>query len=195
MRTGVRRSAAVVLVGLLAAPLAGCASDPDPSPPAGVDELTIPTPAPDPDDFVDEVDNPWLALGAGESATLTGSMGEVALVVGPEPTTLDGVPVTSWTVGATSYLLAQDRDGNVWSLTEDGEAGLFMAATPRYGDGYGTAYDGDTATRVAEVSDLEDDTLEITTTDPAQPGSGEVATYEKGVGLVRLQLGFSAYER
>ena len=50
--------------------------------PSGVDGLTIPTPTPDPADFVDVVDNPWLPLvadsvwtyavvGAGPARTVT----------------------------------------------------------------------------------------------------------------------------
>ena len=39
------------------------------SPPTGVDELVIPTPSPDPADFVAVVDNPWLPLEPGRTWT------------------------------------------------------------------------------------------------------------------------------
>jgi hypothetical protein len=193
MGAGVRRAAVAVL---LAMSVTACAGEPEVSPSAGVDELTIPTPSPDPDDFVETVDNPWLSLGAGESVTLAGSAGDLVALVGDEPTTLQGVAVTTWTVGETAYLLAQDRAGNVWRFLEDGgEPGLFMAATPRYGDGYRTAYDEGTFEERATVTDLDDDLVEITTTDPARPGADTVATYEKGTGLVRFETGTGAYER
>lgn len=193
MGSRVRRVAATVT--LTAVALSGCAADPDPSPPAGVDELTIPTPSPDPDDFVDAVDNPWLALAAGESATLTGADGELVTGTGREPTVVDGVPVTTWTVGDASYLLAQDGDGNVWQLEEGEPAGLFLPETPRYGDGWGVTYVGDEATVVAEVTELEDDLLEITTTWRRDFRADQVATYEKGVGLVRLETAYGVFER
>ena len=47
----------VLLVALLAF---GCGTASEPSPPSGVDELTIPTPSVDPGDFVERIDNPWL---------------------------------------------------------------------------------------------------------------------------------------
>ncbi len=45
--------------------LTGCGSASVSSPPSGVDELVIPTPSPDPDDFVAAVDNPWFPLEPG----------------------------------------------------------------------------------------------------------------------------------
>ncbi|SDC10246.1 hypothetical protein [Nocardioides lianchengensis] len=192
MQRRVRRAAVTVAAAVL---LTGCASDPEASPPAGVDELTIPTPSPDPDDFVDRIDNPWLALGPGESTTLTGPTGDLVLAVGDETTTVGGVAVTTMTLGDTSYLLAQDDDGNVWRFLEEGEAGLFMAATPRYGDGYRTAYDEGVVEERAEVTELEGDTLEIATIDPARPGEHTVATYENGTGLVRIETGAGVFER
>lgn len=209
MHRGVRRAAAAVV---LTTGLGGCAYPGEPSPPAGVDELTIPTPSPDPDDFVAEVDNPWLALTPGRSLTLSGPTGSYTVRVGEETETVDGVTVTSVqpSSSTTSYdgdrevgvtglftplLLAQDADGNVWQFVEGAEPGLFMAATPRYGDGYRTAYEPDVIEERAEVTRLEGDTVEITTTDPARPGADTVATYEKGVGLVRLETGEGVFER
>ena len=45
--------------------VAGCGSAPQKSPPTGVDGLEIPTPSPDPDDFVQDIDNPYLPLRPG----------------------------------------------------------------------------------------------------------------------------------
>ena len=49
--------------------LSGCGAAGEANPekigPRGVDELVIPTPSPDPDDFVAEVDNPWFPLAPG----------------------------------------------------------------------------------------------------------------------------------
>lgn len=193
MGSRVRRVAATATLAALA--LSGCAADPDPSPPAGVDELTIPSPSPDPDDFVDDVDNPWLALGPGESLTLTGVTSDVVVTVGAEPTAVGGVPVTSLDVGDASYLLAQDGDGNVWQLEEGEPAGLFLPATPRYGDGWGVTYAGEEAVVVAEVTELEGDTLEVTTTSRDDARGDQVATYEKSVGLVRLETAYGVFER
>lgn len=195
MSSGVRRAALLALPLLVAGWLSGCAADPDPSPPTGVDELTIPSPSPDPNDFVDGVDDPWLALGPGETATLTGVTSDVAVTVDAESTTVGGVPVLPLAVGDASYLLAQDRDGNVWQIVDGEPAGLFLPATPRYGDGWGVAYHGDEAVVVAEVTELEGDTLEITTTDRDDVRGGQVATYEKGVGLVRLETAYGVFER
>lgn len=191
-QTGVRRVAASVAAAIL---VTGCASDPDPSPPAGVDELTIPTPSPDPDDFADRVDNPWLALEPGASTTLTGPRGQLVVSVDETPTTVDGVAVTTMVRGETSYLLAQDEKGNVWRFVEGAEPGLFMPATPRYGDGFRAAYDEGVVEERAEITALEGDTVEVTTTDPARPGADTVATYEKGTGLVRIVTSDGAFER
>jgi hypothetical protein len=139
------------------------------------------------------IDNPWLALESG--ITLTGPTGELTAELGDQPVEVDGVPTTQVTLGATSYLLAQDDDGNVWRFVEGAEPGLFMAATPRYGDGYRTAYDEGVFEERATVTDLEDDTVEITTTDPARPGADTIATYEKGTGLVRLENAEGVFER
>ena len=128
--------------------------------PRGVDELVIPTPSPDPDDFVDEIDNPWLPLAPGTVWTydVAGSAvqrlevrveearetvaGVSCAVVRRTGTNRDGAVVEE----VVTYF-AQDTDGNVWAFGEDGdrawragedgaEAGLAMPAYPRVGDGY-----------------------------------------------------------
>lgn len=210
MHSVVRRSAVLVLaVGLVAGPVSGCASDPDPSPPAGVDELTVPTSSLDPGDVVDGIDNPWLSWTPGESTTLSGSSGSITLVVAPTATeTPGGVP--GWVVTTRSVegeqvdTYAQDDEGNVWLVARAGAveagqdgagAGLLMAATPRLGDGYYTAYRPGVVEERAEVTALEDGTVEITTTDAQRPGIETVATYEKGTGLIRLETGSGVFER
>ena len=51
--------------------LAGCGvGEPRSIDPPGVDELEIPTPSPDPADFVRAIDNPWLPLRAGQHLAL-----------------------------------------------------------------------------------------------------------------------------
>jgi hypothetical protein len=126
----------VLLVGLLGAmmwSLTGCSSGPGTMGPTGVDELTIPTPSPDPDDFVDEVDNRWLPLEPG--TTWTYSLDDateprtVTVEVGTDTREIAGVattPVTTTTtdegdlvLGASTAWYAQDASGNVWLFGEE----------------------------------------------------------------------------
>ncbi len=118
-------AAVVVLSG-------GCAAAPGTVDPAGVDGLEIPTPTPDPDDFVDRIDNPYLPLEPGNewvyestgedpetiTVTVTDETREVAgvttTVVRDVVTDADGEVVEE-----TSDWFAQDRDGNVWYFGED----------------------------------------------------------------------------
>lgn len=147
---------ALLLVLAMLGSLAACGTASGPSPSSGVDELTVPTPSPDPADFVEGVDNPWLPLAPGRTWTyqVVDVRGEHLLTVtvaeGPDvagvPTTArvsveEGVTTTDW--------FAQDDDGNVWWLGREGEwrageagaqAGLAMPRTPRVGDGYRAAY-------------------------------------------------------
>src|SRR5690242_18312430 len=60
---------AVAAVLLAAGALTGCGASPAPLGPTGIDELTIPTPSPDPADFVADVDNPWFPLPPGTTWT------------------------------------------------------------------------------------------------------------------------------
>ncbi len=99
------------------------------------------------------------------------------MAVDETPTTVDGVTVTTMRLGDAPYLLAQDEKGNVWRFVEGAEPGLFMPATPRYGDGFRTAYDEGVPEERAEITALDGDTVEVATTDPACPGadtSGDV---------------------
>lgn len=158
--------ALLTVLGLVAA-LTSCGTASEPSPPTGIDELTIPTPSPEPDDFVDVVDNPWFPLppgstwryqviGATDATELLVTVAPGPVVAGVTTTARvsreDGVVTTDW--------FAQDADGNVWWFGRDGEwqagtagaeAGLAMPADPRVGDGYRTAYAPGTVEDVATV--------------------------------------------
>jgi hypothetical protein len=197
-RHAVRRTlaAATALASLAVVGLAsGCSSASPPSPPAGVDELTVPTPSPDPDDFVAAVDNPWLTLEPGATATYATGAGELVMTVAAGPEIL-GVATTSLTGASTDYY-AQDEAGNVWWLGREGEwrageggaeAGIAMLAKPRVGDGYAQAepgpraevlaLDGEAATPAGDFDDL----VVVETTEEA----GRVLTsyYARGAGLV-----------
>jgi hypothetical protein len=206
----VRRTlAALTGVLALAATATGCGTASPPSPPAGVDELVVPTPSVDPGDFVDTITNPWLpyAPGASWSYRVTGAeaAGTLTVAVRREREQVDGVAATVVDRTApdgtlTTDLFAQDRRGNVWWLGREGEwqagqdgaeAGLAMPATPRYGDGWREAYAVGVAEDRATVTSLEgrastpagayDDMVVLTTTN----GDEELrASYAKGVGLV-----------
>jgi hypothetical protein len=201
----------------LAVLLTGCGTASAPSPPAGVDELVIPTPTPDPDDFVEGVDNPWFPLEPGTEWTysVADAAGSHRLTVtvapGPEvagvPTTArvsaeDGTVVTDW--------YAQDDDGNVWwfgregswQAGEDGaEAGLAMAATPRIGDGYRTASAPGTSEDIAYVATIDERvevpagtfaTVLVQKRSDMVPGVRE-SSYAEGLGLVQEQVVSGSY--
>ena len=105
------------VVASLALLAGGCGSSaPPPSGPSGVDGLVVPTPDPDPADFVAGIDNPWLALEPGSvreydvgtgsppppSPTVGQSWGQTVLIdrsartvaVDPEPVEVAGVETT-----------------------------------------------------------------------------------------------------
>lgn len=162
-QTGSRRALAVALVTLVALFPTACGSASQESPPSGVDGLTITTPSPDPDDFVERVDNPLFPLAPGSVRTydVTGGEatgGEVArtmsVSVGEDRVEIAGVATTEVrtefftdgvVTGEVADRYAQDRAGNVWWFgraqaweagVDGAEAGLVMPATPRVGDGY-----------------------------------------------------------
>lgn len=145
----VRRRASAARLGGLSALLAlaaGCGGvgEPAPYPPTGVDGLEVPTPSPDPADFVEGVDNPLLPLAPGtrwryevreggelvETIEVTVEAG-TRTVAGVEATVVhDVVHDADGTLLEDTYdWFAQDTDGNVWYLGED---------TTAYEDGVAT---------------------------------------------------------
>ncbi|WGX95496.1 hypothetical protein [Nocardioides sp. L-11A] len=207
MRTRVPAAIAAGLLALTGA-LTACGSGSAPSPPSGVDGLVVPTPDPEPADFVAAIDNPWLPLAPGTRWEYADeATGQPALVLtveaGPEvagiaTTTLVRTPAEGAEV-RDHY--AQDRAGNVWWLGRVGawqagvsgaQAGLAMPARPRFGDGFRTAL-APGASEVATVRALGEEvtvplatydrTLELEVADAA--GESRTEVYARGVGLVR----------
>jgi hypothetical protein len=120
--------AGVLLCGLLAA----CGGAPVEVDPGGVDGLVVPTPSPDPADFVAGIDNPYLPLRPGSEWVyeVTGEEpGTITVTVTDETRVVAGVTATvvrdvvtdadGDVVEDTYDWFAQDRDGNVWYLGED----------------------------------------------------------------------------
>jgi hypothetical protein len=186
--------------------LAGCGSASPEYEVAGIDELVIPTPSPDPDDFVGYVDNPWLPLEKGStwSYAVDGEEGGTSTVsVEPSNLRLGGVAVTTvrteTTVGAEPATAqvdyyAQDRDGNVWWFGRQGvwdvdvegaEAGLVMPADPRVGDGWRLAFLEGVVEDRATVESVEDGQVILRVESELTPDTVVQKTYEDGVGLVR----------
>jgi hypothetical protein len=207
-----RRSRRYVALAIgLALACAGCgAASPD-SPPSGVDELVIPTPSPDPDDFVRGVDNPWLALAPGATwrYRVSGAT-EGTLVVTVEDTTYDVAGVATTPVSRTEPTgeqtvdyYAQDRRGNVWWFGREGvwlagrdgaEAGLAMPATPRLGDGWRAAYAAGVVDVLATVATTDQTVttpagrfthlVGLDLTSPLDQDSSRRVLYERGLGVV-----------
>jgi hypothetical protein len=122
----VRAAGAAALLALLGL-LVACGATPAPLAPTGTDGLTIPTPSPDPADFVARVDNPWFPLAPGTVWTYRrySSLGSQVLTatVLAQPHRVDGVDTTAvrWDLrdrrGTTRLAVrwyAQDTAGNVW---------------------------------------------------------------------------------
>ena len=198
-------------VALLPLALAGCAGlgQPVAYDQPGINGLVVPTPSPDPDDFVDEVDNPWLAVEPGKrwtyEVTRDGApAGTIVVDVRDEPVPVGGVSATALETTTdpgdgeatvVTRLYAQDDDGNVWLVGlesdderwragEDGaEAGLVMPAHPRLGDGW-LAYAVPSLPEASRrVEDLSREQVEMR--DEADTESRSV--YEKGVGLAGVE--------
>ncbi len=111
--------------------VSGCGTEPVKSGPSGVDGLEIPTPSADPDDFVDEIDNPWLPLVPG-SEWVYESVGTdpetITVTVTDETREVQGVTTTvvhdvvtgpdGEVIEDTFDWYAQDTAGNVWYFGE-----------------------------------------------------------------------------
>jgi hypothetical protein len=206
----VRGPGGVALVAVVAAALAGCGTASDPSPPSGIDQLVIPTPSPDPDDFVAGVDNAWLPLPPGRSWTyeVVDTDGAhrltVAVADGPQ---VAGVGTTArvTTEGreTTTDWYAQDEHGNVWWFGRAGawqagvdgaEAGLAMPDHPRVGDGFRTAYRRGVVEDVATVTALDgsvtvpagsyDDLAVTRETSALEPDDSRESYWARGTGMV-----------
>lgn len=186
------------------------------APPSGVDGLVVPTPSIDPTDFVAVVDNPWLPLAVGSRwryAASDGTSVEVTVTgtrraAGVEATVVDTVErgPGGRVVERSSAWFAQDREGNVWHVGDEGvweageagaEAGLAMPATPRVGDGFveehapGVAGD---ESRVLAVDarrttsyDAFDGLVQVERSSPLEPGRTTEAFYARDVGLVLVE--------
>jgi hypothetical protein len=201
-----------VLVGLT-----GCGSASVESPPSGVDELVIPTPSPDPADFVGTVDNPWFPLPPGTTWTYA-----VVDATGQHPMTVTvergpvvaGVSTTArisreGTEAQTDWF-AQDRSGNVWWFgredswtagVDGAEAGLAMPATPRVGDGYRPGLALGVSEDIAYVAALHEpvevaagsfEALLVEQRSELEPGLRE-SSYVDGVGLVEDRVVSGSY--
>ena len=192
--------AGAVLLAL--AVLAGCGSAPKEIDPSGVDGLVIPTPDPDPQDFVERIDNPYLPLVPGSVWTYTSSSPEGdetdVVTVTDRTKVVDGVTTTvvhdvakdeSGAVIEDTYdWYAQDTAGNVW---------YFGEAT--------TAYDGKKASTEGSW-EAGVDGAQAGLAMPATPrvGDGYAQEYSKGVAEdhgeilavdATVSIGYGAYDK
>lgn len=131
-RPGVLLAALSVVLGVTTGCGAAGRANPEKVGPRGVDELVVPTPDPDPADFVTVVDNPWLPLAVGTTWTyeVTDSvLLELEVRVDAERRTIAGVSCvvvqhTGTDSGGAVVLqgdsyFAQDTRGNVWLFGEE----------------------------------------------------------------------------
>ena len=136
-----RATSALALVGALS----GCAGigQPQPSDSPGINGLVIPTPTPDPDDFVDVVDNPWLPLEAG--ATWRYEVTDAGRSVGT-PFGAEAEGVALWDCGAgedgapAGFWIAADQlqpttRFHVFERTSLAPVGTFSGETVAWTDG------------------------------------------------------------
>jgi len=213
--TGGRRAVGTLAAVVATLGLAGCAGLGQPvqydSP--GINGLVIPTPTPDPDDFVAGVDNPWLPLEPGSRwrYDVTGAgqaLGTIDVEVIGGTTDVAGlsataVRTTSRIDGQTDVetrLFTQDEDGNVWLVGVESagglswrageggaEAGLAMPADPRLGDGWLTYL---VPTLPEASTTVEDQSREMVQTRESGWGEADSTTrkvYASGVGLVSVE--------
>lgn len=205
-RTGVARALGATLVVLTAS---GCGGIGQPAPydTRGVDGLVIPTPSPDPDDFVTTIDNPWLPLAPGSTwayditAGDGGHVGAMDVVVLDELVEVAGLMATAVRTTTRSgtertRFYAQDDAGNVWWVGEDGdvldwragaagaEAGLAMPADPRLGDGWRSYVVPGLPGATARVVDQGADMVQTRSQQGTGADTPTLESYTSGVGLV-----------
>ncbi len=193
----------------MALALAGCGGlgQPTPYDSQGIDGLVIPTPAPDAEDFVPAVDNPWLPLAPGaswaydvtERGVSVGSIRAEVLDATIEIAglTATGVHTSSRVKGveeSVTRFYAQDDAGNVWWVGEDSssitwragedgaQAGLAMPASPRLGDGWLSYVVPDRPRSSALVDEQGRDMISTR----EETDTTTLKFYESGVGLVGL---------
>jgi hypothetical protein len=185
--------------------LGGCGSASVSSPPSGVDDLVIPTPSPQRDDFLNGMNNRWFypgGMGLRWTYDVTDPRGTHRMRVeacgGGDD--VDGVPTVGFCTQEagrrTIDYYAEDDDGNTWWFGREGvweagsegqDPGLAMAKTPRVGDGYFLG-NGDRATveavdeKVTVPFGAFDDVVRI----EVRSATGTVSTrsYAPGIGLV-----------
>lgn len=141
---------------LLLALLGGCVGQPPVSNPAGVDGLKIPTPSPDPGDFVASVDNPWFPLKPGSlwnyevsegprsatSSRIVMVLDETREVAGVATTVVHEVTSDSddEIVEDSYHWYAQDQLGNVWVF--GGDITTYDAGSPDTSQSWEAGVDG-----------------------------------------------------
>lgn len=142
------------LLVALAVTLAGCGAAPPKLGPTGVDQLEIPTPSPDPRDFVSGIDNPLLPYRPGNTWEYAVSGDPVvvrrAVAVLDEERVIAGVSTTEVLETETDEddvvvterrtWVAQDEAGNVWRL--GGEVVDYAAGSVVGRDSWEAARDG-----------------------------------------------------
>src|SRR5690242_20252119 len=122
-----RAAAPMLALTIVSATLTGCGASPAKVGPTGIDELTIPTPSPDPADFAGDATNPWFPLTPGMQWTYRQRgatfQRNVLAEVAAGHKEIEGVATTPvrWQVlshgSARTAMVrwyAVDRDGNVW---------------------------------------------------------------------------------
>lgn len=218
-RTGGRRALGALAATAAVLGLAGCAGIGQPAPydSQGINGLVIPTPTPDPDDFVTGVDNPWLPLEPGSTwhydVTEAGrSVGSIDVEVVDGTTDIDGLAATAVRVtidvaerldvlpGEGSRFYAQDEAGNVWLLGVESEAGtswrageggaqagLAMPADPRLGDGWVTHSVPGLPQASTMVEDRSRDMVQTRETGGGGADTARRLVYASGVGLVSVE--------
>jgi hypothetical protein len=210
-----RLAVGAVGAAVVAIALAGCAGLGQPAPydSQGINGLVIPTPAPDPDDFVTGVDNPWLSLepGSGWRYDVTDDGREVGTIdaeVLAGTTEVAGLTATSvrttvtidGDTDETTRSYAQDEDGNVWLVAVESpsgsswtageagaEAGLAMPADPRLGDGWLAYAVPGLAEASTTVEDQSPDMVQTREVGWTGPGTTTRHVYATGVGLVSVE--------